>query len=133
MFNPEGVKGKTAQPPHNFFKIMTNSPAFTATFSIYDAATRIELGEFKTTVWNRSEYRATLAALRRAESYTLAMSRQSIAGRYGLTAKQLKSMLQDGVVARCLNFYKVEMKEMHLDPNPPKRVGEKIIAMWELD
>ena len=22
-FNPEGVKGKTATPPHNFFKIMT--------------------------------------------------------------------------------------------------------------
>lgn len=112
---------------------MTNSPAFTATFSIYDAATGIELGEFKTTAWTRSEYRASLVAFHRAEHYCIAVSRQSIASRYGLTAKQLKAMLQDGVVARDLNFYKVEMKEMHLDPNPPKRFGDKIIAMWELD
>lgn len=126
MFNPEGVKGKTATPPHNFFKIMdTKSIAFTAKFDIVDVITGLVLEEYTTTVWNRSEYRAKLDAKRRVESYTLEKSRKSIRNRYGLTAEQLRAMQEDGVINRAANFYEVELRDFRHNPNPPKRVGCK--------
>lgn len=125
MFNPEGVKGKTAQPPHKIFNFMdTQSQAFLATFSIKDAATQIEIFDFNTIVWNRSEYRAKLDAQHRAEAYTHGLSRESIAKRYGLTALQLRAMRADGVLAD-VNFYEVELKTFQVEPNPPKRVGQR--------
>lgn len=99
--------------------------AFTATFSIYDAATRIELKEFTTTVWNRSEYRAKLDAQKRAKSYALHLSMDSLYKRYGLTAEQLDAMRKDGVIAAGINFYEVELTTFRSNPNPPERVGRK--------
>lgn len=103
----------------------TKSQAFTATFSIYDAATRIELYEFNTTVWNRSEYRAKLDAQKQADSYAIHLSMDNLAKRYGLTALQLRAMLRDGVIAAGINFYEVELREFRPNSNPPKRVGCK--------
>ena len=104
----------------------TKSIAFTATFSIKDADTKIELFEFTTTVWNRSEGRARMAAKHEAESYTLAESRKSIRNRYGLTAEQLRAMQENGVINRAFNFFEVELKDFRHNPNPPqRRVGER--------
>ena len=102
----------------------TQSQAFLATFSIKDAATQIEIFDFNTIVWNRSEYRAKLDAQHRAEAYTHGLSRESIAKRYGLTVLQLRAMKADGVLAD-VNFYEVELKAFQVEPNPPKRVGRK--------
>ena len=101
------------------------SQAFTATFSIYDAATRIELYEFTTTVWSRWEKRAQYTAEHRAKSYTLGLSMDSLEKRYGLTAWQLRAMLRDGVIASGINFYEVELRDFRHNPNPPERVGRK--------
>ena len=96
-FNPEGVKGKAAQPPHKIFNFMRRQ-IITITLNVKDINTQIELPNH---VWE-GETNTALRAVRAAE-----FSAQSAAHRrwvkwakskYGVTAEQLYAMFVDGLL-----------------------------------
>ena len=101
MFNPDGVKGKTAQPHHNFFKIMQNK-SFAVTFIVKDDATQIEL--YKLTEYTEARCRcvairkATKAALDYIERQWRFEAFSKYLPKYGITAKQLWAMVDDGLI-----------------------------------
>lgn len=99
MFNPEGVKGKTAQPPHKILNFMKYG-IYDVTLSVKDADTRIELYEF-------TEYgikaRCESIAIRKAMSAAVVHNHRvwrgglfdklCLSSEVGLTAKQLNFLI----------------------------------------
>ena len=99
MFNPEGVKGRTAQPPHNFFKIMSATfPIYTVTVCIVDANTGIELAQMSHNIIGRGgSLRAESRAIEKAKDVVLQLwARQWWNAHYGLTAEQFEKLVDDG-------------------------------------
>lgn len=108
MFNPEGVKGRTAQPPHNFYKIMKYF--FDVTVSVMDANTRIELYEFSEphisahgpldrakTSAKRKAIRAAMDSIHRDWRESI-YTQYCVFGNHGLTAKQLWWLVDEGLI-----------------------------------
>ena len=101
MFNPEGVKGKTAQPPHNFFKIMAKFPQYIVSVSIKDANTRIELRKTEHRIIGRGlgSYGAEQKAVEQAKNFVLENWAPSWwHEHYGLTAEQFSKLAEDGMI-----------------------------------
>ena len=103
-FNPEGVKGKTATPPHNFFKIMANG-YFDITLSVKDANTRIELYEVgQLHIKARCESIAVRKAIKEATDNIRRAWRVELYnecclfGPHKLTAKQLWGLVDAGYI-----------------------------------
>lgn len=119
MFNPDGVKGKTAQPHHNFFKIMKYG-FFTVTVSVMDANTRVKLYEFtEHQIKARCESIAKRKGTKAAMDYIHRSWRESIYtqycvfGNHGLTAKQLWWLVDEGLIVEP-NDKVVEVKSCEL-------------------
>lgn len=107
-FNPEGVKGKTATPPHNFFKIMKY--VFNVTVSVMDANTRIKLFEFTeyrieargpkgraTTTAKRKALRCAMDFIHRQWRVSI-YNKCCIFSKQPLTAKQLWWLVNEGLI-----------------------------------
>lgn len=100
MFNPEGVKGKTAQPPHNFYKIMTQI-LWTITLNVKDVNTQIELPQWTWQGVRASkcpQVRVERRAISAYKNIVLDRWKYDICNEYGLTAKQLRDMIDDHLV-----------------------------------
>lgn len=122
-FNPEGVKGKTATPPHNFFKIMAaNFQIHEVTVSIVDANTQIELARMSHDIIGRGgSERAEWSAIDKTKDIVLEFwARQWWHTHYGLTAEQFEKLAEDGridplgswdfKVVECKYFGEAEMR-----------------------
>lgn len=98
MFNPEGVKGKTAQPPHNFFKIMAKFPSYHVTISVLDAKTQIELRQTHHTIVGRCDPEtAEWRAISEAKNFVLEYwARDWWYRHYLITATQFDELVKDG-------------------------------------
>jgi len=99
-FNPEGVKGRITQPPHNFFKIMAWFPRFHVVISIVDANTQIELRKTEHTIIGRlCSERAEMRAIEEAKNYVLEHWAPLWWRKcYSLTAEQFGKLAKDGMI-----------------------------------
>ena len=104
MFNPEGVKGKTAQPPHNFFKIMTKQ-IFSIEVDVIDVKTGLTVYSYCWHGESSSIYRAKRRAAKDAKSFALRDWKFRTSSRYGLTVKQLNTLIDDGLISTA-NLFK---------------------------
>lgn len=99
-FNPEGVKGKAATPPHNFFKIMAKFPKYHVTISVKDANTQIELRQMQHTIIGRGgSERAEWRAIEQAKDFVLEFwARDWWYRHYLITATQFDELVKDGMI-----------------------------------
>ncbi len=104
MFNPEGVKGRTAQPPHKIFNFMKYG-FFDVTVNVMDANTRIKLYEFgeyhiKARCKSIAIRKGIKAAMDNIHSnWREAMYNECcLFGPHKLTAKQLWGLVDAGII-----------------------------------
>lgn len=95
-FNPEGVKGKTAHPPHKIYNFM--EALFEVTLNVKDVNTQIELPSWTWQGVTNSPWRAERMAIRAFKGITLEMWSIRVCDKYGLTAKQLKRLVKDSLI-----------------------------------
>lgn len=103
MFNPDGVKGKIAQPHHKIFNFMAprHYDTWHITLNVKDVKTGIQLPTYEWTglVGNKGgSYRAERRAIAAFKYSVFAEWRRKTCDEYGLTARQLERMIEDGIV-----------------------------------
>ena len=98
-FNPEGVKGKTTQPPHKIFNFMEKQ-LFTITLNVKDVNTQIELPSWTWKGVSNSLFRAECMAIRAFKDLVLESWSARVCDKYCLTAKQLKRLVDDLITPR---------------------------------
>lgn len=118
-FNPEGVKGRIAQPPHKIFNFMQYG-YFDVTVSVKDAVTMIELYEVKEFgIKARCENIAIRKVMQAATDFIRSQWRFKLydklcLGPYKLTAKQLWGLVDAGYIKQP-NDKVIEVKSVILD------------------
>ena len=133
-FNPEGVKGRAAQPPHNFYKIMTQI-LWIITLNVKDVNTQIELPQ-----WTWQGVRAARCPQVRVERRAKSAYKNIVLDRwkcdccnnYGLTAKQLRDMIDDHLVTPP-DLVEVTVAKAESEPWNPSPIGDDGIEPFDWD
>ena len=122
MFNPEGVKGKTAQPPHKIFNFMTKQ-IFYIDLNVKDVNTQIELPQYLWVGVSNSALRAERLA--KAAYKRMAYRRWFFRtkGQYGLTAKQLQALIDDKLITPP-DLVEVTVAKIESEPYCPPQRGD---------
>lgn len=125
-FNPEGVKGLTAQPPHKIFNFMAaiHQTLWTITFNVKDVNTGIELPQY---TWQGplgdklGSERAVRKATKALKGLALAKWGWATCDKYRLTARQLKRLMDDGLITPP-DLVEVTVANIESEPfvQPPK-------------
>lgn len=126
MFNPEGVKGRTAQPPHKIFNFM-QTKKFRVNANIYDVITNVKIKRLSLTITCRNQNVAMSRGRKKAESVALKWVKDAAQKRYSLTAEQLDLLVEDGLLS-AYNSYAIDVDCYELNPSWSHPYVQEVLA-----
>ena len=121
-FNPEGVKGRTAQPPHKIFNFMEKQH-WTIKLKVVDLNTRIELPSWTWYGVSNSQWRAERKAIRAYKGLALDRWSAMVCNKYRLTAKQLERLINDGLITPP-DLFEITVAKVESEPWVPSPIGD---------
>lgn len=107
-FNPEGVKGKTAKPPHKIFNFMKRDIWIVA-IKVKHVETQIELEPWTWMGMARCRFIAERVAVATYENKVFDGWKRRVCNKFGLTATQLDDMIAADVVTKPNDIFDVKI------------------------